>query len=229
MKSELIDFLKSLGASKIRIGNLEGHLPEHLKDLKTGISFCIRLQDRVIEEIEDKPTFTYFHHYRSVNSLIDHISLRGAMFLQDKGYDCYPIPASQSIRDKSYYYSGIFQHRTAATRSGLGWIGKNNCLVTKEFGPRIRLGTILTDAVFEYDEPINESLCGDCMVCVDSCPALALKGENWKVGMDRELITDPKACSDHMSHHYKDIGRGVVCGICINRCPFGKKKKKINT
>lgn len=223
MKAELIELLERLGASKVRVGNVEGFLPDHLNDMKTAISFCVRLQDRVIDEISDKPTFTYFHHYRTVNTLIDQISLRGAIFLQNKGFNCYPIPASQSIRDKRYYYSGIFQHRTAATRSGLGWIGKNNCLVTPEYGPRVRLGTILMDGVMEYDEAIDESRCGTCNLCVDNCPALALKGKKWMKGTSREEIIDPRACSDHMSYHYKDIGRGVVCGICLKVCPYGKK------
>jgi len=200
-------------------------LPEKYSHLKTGISFCIRLSDQIIDEITDEPTHTYFHHYRTVNRLIDHIGLMIALKLQEHGYLAMPVPASQSINVEGFNYSGIFQHRTAATRAGVGWIGKNACLVTEEFGPRVRLGTVLTNMdIEEYDEPVNMSKCGDCRVCVSKCPSIALTGEAWDVNKVREDLVDPEVCSRHMAREYKHIGRGVVCGICIQSCPMGNKR-----
>ncbi|QEK12544.1 epoxyqueuosine reductase [Crassaminicella thermophila] len=215
--------IKKWGASKVGFAFLEDLLPKDLKHLKTGISIAVRLSDEIIAQIEDTPTHTYFHHYRTVNTYIDQITLKISMQLQNWGYLAMPIPASQSVNIDGKQYSGIFQHRTAATRAGIGWIGRNACLVTEEFGPRVRLGTVLTNMEAIYDKPVEESQCGSCKKCVRACPALALRGELWYPGIKREELVDAKACSMHMHNHYQHIGRGVVCGICVRVCPKGNQ------
>ena len=189
-------------------------------------SIAVRLSDEILSQIIHEPTHTYFHHYRTVNACIDQITLKIAMYLQESGFLAMPIAASQSINGEGYYYEGIFQHKTAATLSGMGWIGKNACLVTEEFGPRVRLGTVLTNMDVLYDEPITTSQCGQCTICFNKCPALALRGGTWNQNVQREELVDAKACSMHMHKHYQHIGRGSVCGICIKVCPKGSKKLK---
>ncbi|MBF8984453.1 epoxyqueuosine reductase [Lutibacter sp. B2] len=214
--------IKEWGVSKVGFADVSHVLPKEYKHLKTGISIAIRLSDEIISQIEGKPTHTYFHHYRTVNAFIDQITLKIAMQLQNWGYLAMPIPASQSVNIDGNKYSGIFQHRTAATMSGLGWIGKSACLVTEEFGSRVRLGTVLTDMELCYDEASTQSRCGTCRECVLACPSLALRGNTWYPGISREELIDVKACSMHMHNHYQHIGRGSVCGICIKVCPQGK-------
>lgn len=224
-KKAICDLLEEHNISKYGFGNLSNLIPDQYRDLTTGISFGVRLSDVVMDEITDfEPTHTYFHHYRTVNTFIDNMSLRVLMLLQSLGYKAVAIPSSQSINEKGFDYSGIFQHRTAATNAGLGWIGKNGCLVTEEFGPRVRLGTILTNMPVEYDKPMLESKCGDCMICVTKCPSLALTGYEWIRGKERSRLVDAKVCSQHMSREYKHIGRGVVCGICVKSCPKGIRR-----
>ncbi|WP_053956123.1 4Fe-4S double cluster binding domain-containing protein [Inediibacterium massiliense] len=213
--------IKEWGASKVGFGFLEDVLPNDLKHLKTGISIGIRLSDEIISQIKDEPTHTYFHHYRTVNAFIDQLTLKISMHLQSLGYLAMAIPASQSVNIDGKEYSGIFQHRTAATRAGIGWIGKNACLVTEEFGPRVRLGTVLTNMELNYDDPITKSQCGACTKCVRACPTLALRGELWHPNIERKELIDVRACSTHMHNHYQHIGRGVVCGICIKVCEKG--------
>ncbi|RKD31807.1 4Fe-4S dicluster domain-containing protein [Thermohalobacter berrensis] len=228
IKKIIINKATDMGAAKIGFGNLNGYLPEELSHLNTGISIAIRLSDQIINDIKDKPTFTYFHHYRTVNFLIDQITLQITTILQNRGYLAMAVPASQTVKTSKDAYRGIFQHRTAATLSGLGWIGKNACLVTEEFGPRVRLGTVLTNLPVDYDTPITESKCGKCNICVSNCPALALKGNKWYPGIPRDELVDAYACSTFMNEHYKGIGRGSVCGLCISKCPKGIKVLKIN-
>ena len=47
---------------------------------------------------------------------------------------------------------------------------------------------------------------------------MAITGELWRPGDDRSVIVDAKACSDYMKKHFKDIGRGAVCGVCMAVC-----------
>ncbi len=225
---ELKTYIKELGISKCGFANLRDcipeNIPEKLKHLESGISIAVRLSDEVISHIEKEPTHTYFHHYRTINSFIDQAALKITMKLQAWGYLAFPIPASQSINDtKERSYKGILSHKMVATLSGLGWIGKSDLLITEEFGPRIRLGSILTNMKLEYDAPTTHSKCKSCNICVSSCPAFAIKGENWVIGRTREELYDAKACSKHMSNHYDHIGRGSVCGICIKVCPKGNQ------
>jgi len=206
-------------------GDLDGKLPTDLKTLNSGISFAIRLSDFVMDQIHDKPTHSYFHLYRTVNAYIDRVSLRMVLKLNELGYDAFIVPASQSINGENRYFEGIYQHRTAATVAGIGWIGKNSCLITDEFGPRVRLGTVLTNMKFNYSEAIVESKCGDCDLCVKACPAIALVGDKWNPEINRFRLVDPKACSEYMNSRFKMIGRGSVCGICVKTCPRGTKRK----
>lgn len=224
-RKKVSGLLDTLGVSKHGYADLTGLVPDQYGKLTTGISIVIRLSDAVMNEITDEaPTHTYFHHYRTVNAFIDHCTLKVVMLLQELGYFAVAVPASQSINIPGYDYSGIFQHRTAATQAGIGWIGKNACLVTEEYGPRVRLGTILTNMPVDYDKPIQSSKCGSCNICVSKCPPMALRGTVWTGSNPREELVFADVCSKHMSTHYKHIGRGVVCGICVKSCPKGKER-----
>jgi len=221
---ELQQKLIDLGATFTGCSNVENALPESLKPLKYALTVGVRLSDFIIDQITDKPTFTYFHHYRTVNTLIDQLTLRGMLLIQEKGYYAVAVPASQTVNDVEDSYSAIFPHKTAATMAGLGWIGKNGLFVSPKYGPRVRLGTILTNMELPVDNNTVETGCGECRRCVDSCPAMALTGNCWERGCERSRIVDAKACSEYMKSNFKHIGRGSVCGICIRVCPYGIRK-----
>lgn len=225
--AKLKDKALDMGATSIGFSELEGVIPEEFPHLKYGISIMIRLLDEVVNQIDKAPTFTYFHHYRDANTQIDQISLRLSQMIQEQGYLAMNVPASQTVNDaKEEKYRAVFPHKTAAVMAGLGWVGKNDLFVTKEYGPRVRLGTILTNMPVPVNKNIFESLCGSCMACVNACPAGAIKGVNWSMDKKRHEIIDPHACSEHMKSAYKDIGRGSVCGLCIKACPQGSKLLK---
>ena len=165
------------GGAFVGFSDVRERLPEYLKVYPYAITYGIKLSDAIIDEIsEEQPTYTYFNHYRSVNFLIDQIGLNVLLTLQKQGYSAYTIAASQSIPDSNTPYSGVFPHKTGAIASGLGWIGKNGLFIHKDFGPRVRLGTVLTDMEFQTDHQTMESQCGSCNRCVDACPAKALTG-----------------------------------------------------
>lgn len=216
---ELETIVYGMGGTFFGTSQVGEHLPEELKKYPSAITFGIRLSDAIIDEIGDKPTFTYFNHYRSVNALIDQISLRLVLALQAHGKRGYSIAASQSIPSSPIPYSGVFPHKTGAVLAGLGWMGKNGLFIHKDYGPRVRLGTVLTDIVLPCDNKILQDKCSSCNRCVKACPALALTGNKWEIGKPRENVVDARACSEYMSTNLKHIGRGSVCGICVKVCP----------
>ncbi|WHH60386.1 4Fe-4S double cluster binding domain-containing protein [Petroclostridium sp. X23] len=224
LRSKLVEW----GASTVAFADVSGYVNEKYNDLPYAVSIAVRLSDRIIDEMEDMPTYTYFHHYRTVNSLIDHITLKAGLFIQNWGYNYIAVPASQTVKNVSEQYAGIFPHKTAAVLSGMGWVGKSGLLVTHEFGPRVRLGTILTDMVLPVDSGDKKMSCGDCILCTVSCPAMAIRGNEWHHEKGREHIVDAHACSQYMKNKFQHIGRGSVCGICVKVCPHGKKKEMNN-
>jgi Uncharacterized Fe-S protein len=221
--AKLDEKLKDWGASFTGFSDVSAKLPEKLKNFPYAISFGVHLSNAIVDEITDKPTYTYFHHYRTVNAFIDQISLRTMLFLQDKGFKAIAIPASQTVNDAEEIHLAIFPHKTAATLAGLGWIGKSGLFINKDYGPRVRLGTILTDMPLKINNNVLPQRCAVCKLCVEKCPAMAMTGNCWEEGCERSHIVDVKACSDYMTTKFKHIGRGAVCGICMSVCPYGKK------
>lgn len=205
-------FVSDIGFTRFEETPFEG--------LDNAVSMVFKLSDAVVEQIGDAPTHTYFQHYRTMNSYIDSVSLQLVMALQQKGYNAASVPASQSVEG----LSGIFSHKKAAISANLGYIGKSCLFISHTFGPRVRLGTVFTDAPLETICAVQKSECGECNLCANACGAMAIKNVNFCEGMSREDIFDAKACSDFMKEKFKHIGRGAVCGICMKVCPKGRKK-----
>lgn len=215
IQEELKGYLLNEGASDVGFAEIkDANAP-----FPYCVSICVRLSHAIIEEITDKPTHTYFNHYRSVNFLIDQLLLKAGLFLQKKGYNYITVAASQSINEDGWNYMGRFSHKEAARKAGLGSIGKNSLFIHKDFGPEVRLGTLFTDCEFDVPEKVDECLCGDCHICVDACPAKAITGNVWTESTERNDMFYPERCSEYMKNSFKNIGRGAVCGICIKMCP----------
>lgn len=194
--------------------------------LGTAISIVVPLLDAVVEEIEDGPTHTYFHHYRTVNAFIDQTLLKAALMLQREGWRALPIPASQTLyTGGERAHSGRYSHKKAAVLAGLGTIGRNCLFLHRVHGPRVRLGTLFTDCPVETAAEPRPFSCGGCRRCVEACPAGAITGADWFPGVEREVLFDAHRCNDYMRGHFMHIGRGAVCGVCMRVCPAGMGRK----
>lgn len=118
-----------------------------------------------------------------------------------------------------------FPHKTAATKAGLGWVGKNALFVSDEFGCSVRLATAMTDAPFSSGLPVTESRCGDCVECVKACPYGAIRATNWHPGIEREKLLDAFLCSEKREAFISKLGYKHPCGLCIKACPVGPWKE----
>lgn len=108
-----------------------------------------------------------------------------------------------------------------AQRAGLGFIGRNGLLITKEFGSWVYLGEIITDLEFEYDEPVPFG-CGDCYRCVTACPTDALLGDG-RMNAKRCLSFQTQT-KGYMPLEYRRKMTSVIygCDICQLSCPYNK-------
>ena len=115
----------------------------------------------------------------------------------------------------------VFSFKYAAVNAGLGWIGKNDVLITEKYGPRVSLSAVLVDYPFETGRKTTESRCASCNRCVDICPHKALKGLNWDINALRNNLIDYHLCNQKRSAYIEKHGRKNACGLCMVVCPFG--------
>ncbi len=157
---------------------------------------------------------------RAAKAGIEAVLPRIEAILTDRGIPYWILPVAQ--RDEIELLAP-FSFKTAAARAGLGWFGKNDVIVTRRYGPRVRLSAMLIGAVFRYGEPFLKSECPDgCTACVDICPCEALKNRQWTVGMDRSDIIDYHRCNRMRSAWIPKLGRKSACGLCMAVCPIGR-------
>lgn len=149
---------------------------------------------------------------------LDAMAYELACFIEDQGDNALPVPA-----DGPYTYwdekitrgMGDLSNRHAAVAAGLGVLGKNNLLITPEYGNRIQLVSVITDMQVAPD-PLNEDeLCpAKCRLCLDICPTGAINGEK---------STDQKLCRSILM---KKLPRGFEvynCRECRRVCPGGSR------
>jgi epoxyqueuosine reductase len=212
--------------------DLHGLLNKKFEGYNYGISIGKRLDDRIVDDIKNGPTIEYYNHYKKANSELSEITRKIHDDLRREGIDSLPIEPTISAGDEGYneeYLKTLtvdISHKMVATRAGLGWIGKTDLFVSRSFGPRLRLVSILLRQYPGIDSiPVNESECGKCNLCVAKCPANAANGKLWNIAIKREEFFDPRKCREKCGElaHEKLMVDARICGLCVSVCPYGKK------
>lgn len=116
-----------------------------------------------------------------------------------------------------------FSFKDAAVNAGLGWIGKNDLLITEKYGPRVRLTAVLFHCRDSLPNSVAPRRCPDgCTTCVSACPHHLLTGRHREVGMRRDAFIDYRTCNVQRSKFIKTLGRKHACGLCLVSCPIGQ-------
>lgn len=161
----------------------------------------------------------FFHILEAVRSNLDRIVSETSRFLGRRNIPHVVVP--QGGQDP-ITLEAAFSHKSAAVLAGLGWIGKNCLLVTPEYGPRVRIASILIGCELLPGVPMTESLCGACDACVSACPGGFITGLTWKPGTHRERLLDAHGCNDFRENRPPLLGRKSECGRCLLVCPHGR-------
>lgn len=229
LTNDIRDYLLSLGACSVGFADISEITP--IKGLNTGIVFYINHEAENLNTVVEGPTYAYLEGHRELNRKLDEIAIKGEEYLIERGFNAYG-QTTRRIVDTIENNSAELPHKTIATLAGLGWIGKSALFITKEYGPALRLSSILTDAQLECGIPIDSSLCGECMICQEACPGGAISGKAWNSSLSRDDFYNHKKCEETAKKLSKKafLWEDTMCGICMNICPHAQKfiKKELN-
>lgn len=127
------------------------------------------------------------------------------------------------VPNRGYTDSGPILERDLAQRAGLGWIGKNTCLINPHLGSYFLLAEILLGIELEPDPPFEADRCGTCTRCIDACPTACILP-------DRTL--DARRCISYLTIELKEeippelrarMGVWVFgCDVCQMVCPWNR-------
>ena len=226
--SKKMDYLSSF----VRETN-EGREGFEFKEYKTILTVLVNYPNPLFDkpEIPEKLTGQVYGEVSASSWGVDYhrvlkdILLKMAEFIQN----------NSTLKN---YYAAVdtvnFSEREIAVLAGLGWIGKNSCLINKEQGSFVFIGELFLDIEIEPDLNKENQIvdyCGECNLCVNLCPAGAIDGIN--------RVIDTRLCLSQQTQE-KEISNELVknkikeekyifgCDICQKVCPWNKKQRDFN-
>lgn len=155
-----------------------------------------------------------------------HTVIKGAL----KGMMAAMQTAIGQVEGRGFVDSAPVLERSWAQRSGLGWLGRNGNLITKDSGSFFFIATLIVDLELEYDDPYAKDFCGSCRRCIDACPTQA-------IGPDK--VVNGSQCISYFTIELKDAiipeeQKGKFqnwmfgCDTCQDVCPWNRFSKPHN-
>ncbi len=130
------------------------------------------------------------------------------------------------VNGRCFTDSAPVQERSWAVKAGLGWIGKNGNLLTRNFGSFVFIAELILDLELDYDSPNLHNYCGSCNICIDQCPTGAIVSPK---------VIDSNKCISYLTIENKgeipETFKGKTenwifgCDICQDVCPWNRKNK----
>jgi len=132
------------------------------------------------------------------------------------------------IQAQAFTDSAPILEREIAVRAGLGWIGRNSCIISPEFGSGFLLAEMFINFPLEPDQAYERDFCGSCHKCLDACPTHCIQP-------DRTI--DSNKCISYLTIENKKSIPGYLrpilgkwlfgCDICQMVCPWNQKTLKV--
>jgi len=225
LKNEIDEFLKERGAFKVGVANpsvgfekaIKGCHPfDVLKDGNSVIAFAIYIGSDYYRsvKIEGKT----MGEDRIGHIFRDWLAYRLVEFLRVSGFE--------AITPSGFFDEGRkiarLSFKLAAYEAGIGVYGKPGIIITPEYGPRVNIGVVVTNAALEPDKKLGFNPCKACKVCVRVCPVKAIREDfNPPISHGREKCV---SFIERLREETDD--EKFLCGYCYDKCPVGRTRKR---
>ncbi len=170
--------------------------------------------------VETTPSILHKETYTTSNGVLDAMAFNLVRYLVRSGNAAYFFTRDgySSLRLLRYKPTAAFSHKMAAKYAGLGTVGLSNCLVTPEFGPRVRFVSVFISEPLEPDPVIEKDVCIKCGACAKCCPVDAIILSEDKLKSHFHMLS----C---LERHIELVNEKTYpCGICTKVCPVGKDR-----
>ncbi|NIR50822.1 tRNA epoxyqueuosine(34) reductase QueG [candidate division KSB1 bacterium] len=141
-------------------------------------------------------------------------------------FDFVRTESDEDVIGRYYVDTGPVVDRVVAKYAGIGWFGKNTCILNQQKGSWFFLGEIITNLELEYDDPVPDR-CGTCNLCIEACPTDAIL---------EPYVLDSRLCISYLTIELRDeipvelrdqMGNHLFgCDICQDVCPWNRKSPK---
>ena len=229
LKKEIVQYLRGRGADLVGVASpktwnrtgavAEPYRPDRLwPPTKSVIVIGLQMP---LPIVDTTPSAQHMELYRTCNRVLDDMAFDLTRWLNRRGHASifFSRDGYAKIDILIQKPAAAFAHIFAAQYAGLGNVGVNHTILTKQYGPRVRFVSVFTEAELPADRMLRKTLCIRCRACVDCCPVNAFKYR------EDELVAeyDKVACARRAKML---VGKGrYPCGICIKVCPVGEDRK----
>ncbi len=217
--------LSKLETDLVGVASVEGLAEPRLRDqvlrLLPEAKSIVVLANEIYPEVLDhsrpekimgeaSPRDMLVPHMEYLNGRLTKSAYDVAKACRRQGFKALPLHP-KGVPNDQRFLAAILSFKHAAEAAGLGSIGRHSLLVTPQFGPRVRLASVLTEAELAPSPRPSKSLCSDCNRCMEACPSHALSepigGEPYSI--------NKFACSAFR-------GGSGPCSECMRVCPIGR-------
>jgi epoxyqueuosine reductase QueG len=203
LRNEHVDIIQFVDISMLDMKQNRG--------LPFAILIGIAINPHFLEMVCNTPNYTHTleDEYTQTENRVGMIADKLANNLISSGYKALSQSDNGLMAEKAFDFetkTSALPHKTIALLSGIGYIGKNNLFITKEYGAAQCLCSVLTDAPLTAAKSnILLPKCNRCMACHHICPQKVLKGVCWNTNVSRDEIVDVYNC--------------ITCLKCLACCP----------
>ncbi|WP_287588567.1 4Fe-4S dicluster domain-containing protein [Candidatus Borrarchaeum sp.] len=215
MSSTISEFVKKLGADLVGIAHVKEIKDERIKaeiksvfdDARTLILIGRRLEHLMIDKKGEESA----NYQITISKTLKLITQKLVGFIFRSGFNSKLLLDPEKMSDDQR-----INIKKLAESAGLGQIGFNNLLLTPEFGARVLIAALVTDALLEPSKRIESPICLElkgisCKKCADACPQLAISftGRFYESKCLKQLSKDI------------ELYQSYYCTLCITSCPVG--------
>lgn len=208
------DYATYLGAVLVGITRLDQdkHLPYSGTDINHKYAVAIAFEENY-EILKTAPSYQAMRDYWRTYSLAATGAVHLATFIRELGFEA----LAHHVRSHLKIGRAICMVPIAID-AGLGELGRNGVLITKKYGPRVRIGIVTTSAPLITDKPVDigvDKFCSICNKCLRHCPTKAISEEKKEVRGAVKWKVDGDKCINACARTYE-------CTLCFKVCPWNK-------